>query len=145
MGDKIYILKTTRGYGGDDDKVVNTLTDAFAEIMVDQIEIKAKQMLIEAIHPKYRSRDVDVKFAKAFDAFLESADYKFNTETVEDVIKERDEANKVKLRLQDYWGGFLRMYNSLQISGDGRSLRAAQEMIREISLILGHEEWQQNN
>jgi len=137
MNDKVYILKTTRGYHGDEDKVVNALADAFSEIMVEQIEAKAKEMLIEAIHPKYRSRDVNIKFAKAFDGFLESADYRFNAETTESLIKQRDEANMVRQRLENCWFTFVNLYKDLQISGDGRHLGDAQEMIRKISLILG--------
>jgi len=136
MEDKVYILKTTRGYHGDEDKMVNSLTNAFAEIMIEQIETKAKKMFIEAIHPKYRGRDVNIKFAKAFDNFLISADYKFDTETIENVIQQRNDAVNTKEELANSWSYFVETYKNLQISGRGQDLGKVQELISKISAIL---------
>lgn len=133
MDDKIYIFREVHDEEG---RFVKLLADAFSEIMVEQIEAKAKQILIEAIHPKYRSREVDIKFAKAFDDFLKNPDYIFNIKTIEDVIKQRDEAKKIVEQLRCYWSNFTERYEQLQISGSGNALGVTQEMIRKISLIL---------
>lgn len=136
---KTYIFKAERGYRGGEDQFVAGLVDSFAKIMAEEIEEKGKEILMEAILPKYRGHKMAVKLERAFDNFIENADFYLCKEEVEQVIKERDEAVSKAKELQELWHGFVCAYQLLDVSGKGATVSGLAETMRSISLIFDEE------